>query len=85
MRVPQFILSVRTIVIRGQSRVSDIEGSDDFFFRAIYSLLLESIEDPIMRNPSTMLYAWAARDSPSDITLEISLLVLKDKYILPVE
>ena len=63
---------MRTLVICGQSQGSDLEGSVDLFFRASCSLLLESLEDPILRVPSSSLSMRAARDSPSDLTLEVS-------------
>ena len=59
-----------TLVIRGQSRGSDLEVSIDFFVRAV--LLLDIIEDPILRVSSISLSERAARDLLSDLTSEVS-------------
>ena len=63
---------VLTLVIRGQSRGSDLEGSVEFFFRASCLLLLGSLEDPILRVPSSYFSERAARDSIYNITSEVS-------------
>ena len=72
LRVPRFLLSVRTLVICGQSQGSGLEGSVNFFVCASCFSLFDSLKDPILRFPSTSLYARAARDSPSDLNLEVS-------------
>ena len=72
LRVPQFLFSVWTLVIRGQSQGSFFEDSVDFFVRTSCSLLLDSLEDLILRDPPSSLYAWADRDSLSDHNSEVS-------------
>ena len=71
LRFPWFLLSVKTLVIHGQSRGSNIEGYVDFFFRVSCLLLSDIIEDPILRVPLSSLSAWSARDSPSYLASEV--------------
>ena len=71
LRVTQFLLSLQMLMIHGQSQGSDLEGSVNLFVCASCSLLLDSLEDPILRVPSISLSLRAACYSPSDITSEV--------------
>ena len=53
-------LSVQKLVIRCQYQGSDLEGSVELFFRARCSLLLDRIEDPILRVPPSYFSAKSA-------------------------
>ena len=68
LQVTLFLLSVQTLVIHGKSQGSNLEGSVDFFVRASCLLLLDSLEDMILRVPPSLLSARATRDSPYNLT-----------------
>ena len=51
-----------------------------YFVRASCSWLLDSLKDPILRVPLTSLSKRSARNSTSDLTSEVSLLVLIYQY-----
>ena len=55
------LLSVQTLVICLKSQGSNLEASVKFFFRASCSLLLDRLEDPILRVPSISFSAQSAR------------------------
>ena len=71
-QVPRLFLSVGKLVICGQYQGSDLEGSVKTIVCTSCSLLLDSLKDPVLRVPLISFSARAARDSPSDLTWEVS-------------
>ena len=71
LRVPPFLLSMQALVIFVQSLGSNLEGSVNFLVCTSCSLILDRLEDPILRVPLSSLSARSARDSPSYLASEV--------------